>query len=203
MSHWEPVVHPIVFLEQLAANLAPTRIRADHEQSSVLRKCDNPRGNHPPFQRFEFFKFLLGWVIDVGIVVFTGHVRQRTCNFCESLHEMAVDVSYSEERAQLRELPRELERLEAVCRCFRDTELIWGNDVTQVVHLRLKKATLLELEGYSGTPQQAHDSIYIRGVFFLRTGEHNHVIMVDETDLPSDARENNVQRTLESFWCPF
>ena len=40
-------------------------------------------------------------------------------------------------------------------------------------------------------------------VFSVRTGEHDDVIQVNEADLPSNARQDDVESTLEGGWCPF
>ena len=58
----------------------------------------------------------------------------------------------------------------------------------QLMHLRSEQATLLELEGDPGTPQQAQDSVEKLRLFSVRTGEQHDIIQVHDAYLPSDAK---------------
>ena len=98
-----------------------------------------------------------------------------------------MDVARPKERAHLRQRPRERGCLERVRRFFREAQLTWGYNLSQVMDLGLKESALLELEGDAGTPQQAQDSAEVFRVLLLRNRKDDDIIQIDETDLPTDA----------------
>lgn len=89
-----------------------------------------------------------------------------------------MDVSRPEERAQFCQRLRELERLKCVGRGLRDAELTRGDKVPQIMHLREKKATPLELEGDTSASEQGQHSFEMLRVLLVCTRKDAKVIQI-------------------------
>ena len=69
--------------------------------------------------------------------------------------------------------------------------------MTEVVNAILEPKTLPQLQRDSGLSQQREDQVHVLHVLLGRLREDDYVVEVNQARLPSDSREDYVQRTLE------
>lgn len=112
-------------------------------------------------------------------------------------------VALPEQRAHVRQRPREREYLEAVGCGIGHAEISWRYHVPQVFFLWSEEAALLEPEEDAGTSQQAQESVEVRCRLCVRARKHDSVIEIEWAYLPADFGKDNIQCALEGVRCIF
>ena len=112
------------------------------------------------------------------------HRVQRFRDTGEFLNEASVYVCRSEERSHLRCVTRE--RVFKRLRILRsNSEFARGNNVAEVIDLRLVELALLQLEGHLCLSQQGEYLIDVSDLLFRVFRKDNYIIEIYEARLPS------------------
>ncbi|GAB0496225.1 hypothetical protein MMPV_007537 [Pyropia vietnamensis] len=190
-----------ICLKKNAAKLLGASVNVNHKRAARVRQVQYRRVQKSLLEVFKGFKLDVGrrWKIDSHFLL--RQVVQRLRPLRVVTNETSVDVTGAKEALHLGPGPREGGITKGLRVPIVNTESPWADDMPKVLHLLTEEAALVDIERHSRLAHTSEDKFQMINVVVCRSAEDNHIVKVNQANLPLEAGKNDVKRALKSGRC--